>query len=92
MRTFIITFCLIGSGLIFLQVPGVQDSLMLLFMAGIIPGTTDRISSSAMLFGWSIIGFALIARIIFHFVTIERLARHYMKTKKRLPRRRYSRA
>jgi hypothetical protein len=65
-------------------------------MVGVLPGAKNPISATEMLVFFVSIAIALVLVItissIVHFVSVDRLARKYMFTKKGLPRRRYSRA
>jgi hypothetical protein len=93
MRKIIIIACLIGSFILFLQSTGIEESILLFLMAGIIPGTNIRISSTDMLvattlFSALIIIFAIVAKIV-RYISIDRMARsEYTVTKNGHVRRR----
>jgi len=96
MRKFIIAICLIGSALLILDSTGLFSWLFLFLMAGVIPGAKNPVSATEMLVVFVCIAVAVVCTVtissIVHFISVDRLARKYMFTKKGLPRRRYSRA
>lgn len=95
MRNIIIVACLLGSFTLFLQSAGVEESILLFLLAGIVPGTNFRISSTdalilTILVATCIIGYIVVTQII-HRISIDRLARtQYIVTKNGTVRRRYS--
>jgi hypothetical protein len=95
MRKFIITLCLIGSGLLILQNIGVFNSLLLLMTDGILPGTDTIISPIEMLIIIPTIAVAVLLAFtvpsVVHYISVDRLARQYMLKKKRTQKRRLSR-
>lgn len=93
MRKIIIIACLVGSFILFLQSAGVEESILLFLMAGIIPGTNVRISPIDMLVAITLISALVITftivRHIARYVSIDRLARRqYTVTKNGHVRRR----
>lgn len=86
MRKTIINTCLILSALLILLGTGSMDSILMFIMTGLVPGTNVILAPIVMLFGFSAAGFAVIFVLIYtsvsHYVSINRRAHRYMKSRK----------
>lgn len=97
MRNIVITVCLIGAGSIILGQFGFFDALLILLLAGVVPGTTIIIAPSVMF--WLIMcGIALVIasligkKILASFYSLSEVITPTVQptTKKHLPKRRFS--
>lgn len=95
MKKTIILTLLVGLGLTVLFNSGIVESLMLLLLAGIVPGTNYAIPSSIML----LCIVSIVWLILFRFMAIEAYIAYINKRsdkkvalhKKRMPKRRFGR-
>lgn len=95
MKKSIVIACLASLGIVLLIKSGMIESLILLLLVGIVPGTDYAIPSSVMLTAILVIACLFVARfaaveLFYMFIDKRTAAEKTSHHKKRMPKRRYS--